>query len=173
MINLCIWWGKGWTRGKEPRKRGRLFCSEKIQKLCLGIGSYPLHLEDVILHQHEGLFTVIFSEAWLSLNRLLRLRSSLETGIGPMQGKDWLGVLIGVLASWSWQNSHVGVPQWSSLTSAWQFTGGGAEWAVLDTRLTDCHRHNSFSSSRPHGLMYQTREAQAVLRRRAQPFQHG
>ena len=26
-----------------------------------------------------------------------------------MQGKDWLGVLIGVLESWSSQNSHVGV----------------------------------------------------------------
>lgn len=35
-----------------------------------------------------------FSEAWLSLNGLLRLEGSLETGVGVMEGKDWLDVLM-------------------------------------------------------------------------------
>lgn len=93
--------GKDEGEGRSEGKEGRMFSSEKIQKLCLGIGSYPLYLENVILHQHKGLFTAIFSEAWLSLNRLLKPRSSLETGIRPVQEKDWFGVLIRLLVLWS------------------------------------------------------------------------
>lgn len=41
---------------------------------------------------------MIFSEAWMSLNGLLRLESSLETGVGAMQGSDLLEVLIEIFA---------------------------------------------------------------------------
>lgn len=53
-------------------------------------------------------FTAISSETWLSLKRFLRQRNSSEAG--PVQGKDEFGVLIQVLALWTWQSSSVGVP---------------------------------------------------------------
>lgn len=170
MINLCIWCGKGWMRRKGLRKGGSCFAVRKYKNYAwILVISLIYHLEDVILHQHEYLFTVFFSEAWLSWNRLLRLRkyfgnwNRTSARKGPVRGTD-RGSCNMVMKK---------QPCWCPTTGASEYSeyslAGGAEGAILGTVLSECHWHKSFSSSRPNGLTYQALLVQAVPGRSAQP----
>lgn len=79
----------------------------------LGYWLYPLY---IILRMSSYISTNICLQCFSVKHGCLETdcwgwESTLETGLGPAQKKDRLGILIGVLALWSWQNSHAGVPQ--------------------------------------------------------------